>query len=228
MGGNSLGWPYSSGPVGRAHPVYLVDPVGAAGRSVQTRPLGGPDDLVGWFAEVLDGIAVAAAYVVGYSYGGWQALLSAIRTPARVAGMTLLDPAAFRTATARHLAWAIACGMGLHCPPPVRRVLARWLHTDSINRPERILAAVAGTYLYRQALPPMVPLTDEELAEVKAPTLMLFGAHSTMHDSAAVARRLARLLPAAEVELLPGTGHSLALDLPDLVNARILEHAARF
>jgi hypothetical protein len=26
---------------------------------------------------------------------------------------------------------------------------------------------------------------------------------------------------------VPGTGHSIALDVPDLVNARILEHAAR-
>lgn len=227
MGGNALGWRFSAGPVGAAHPVYLVDPVGAAGRSVQTRPLDGPGDLADWLAEVLDRIGAPAAYLVGFSYGGWQALWSAIRTPERVAGMTLLDPAAFRTARPGHFAWAIACGIALHCHPSVRRLLARWLHTDSVNRPEHILPAIAGTYLYDQALPPMVPLTDEELGAVACPALMLFGRHSTMHDSAAVARRLARVVPAAEVEVVPGTGHSIALDVPDLVNARILEHAAR-
>jgi pimeloyl-ACP methyl ester carboxylesterase len=164
---------------------------------------------------------------VGFSYGGWQALLAAIRIPERVTGMTLLDPAAFRRATLRHYAWALACGIGLHCRPSVRRHLARRLHSDSINRPDDIMAAIAGTYLFEQALPPMAPLTDEELATITTPTLMLFGAHSTMHDSAAVSRRLAQVMPAAEVELVPGTGHSIALDVPDLVNARILEHAAR-
>jgi pimeloyl-ACP methyl ester carboxylesterase len=227
MGGNALGWIHSSGPIGAAHPVYLVDSIGGAGRSVQTGPLEGTDDLTSWLAQTLDGIGAPTAYLVGFSYGGWQALLAAIRIPERVTGMTLLDPAAFRRATLRHYAWALTCGIGLHCRPSVRRHLARRLHSDSINRPDDIMAAIAGTYLFEQALPPMAPLTDEELATITTPTLMLFGAHSTMHDSAAVSRRLAQVMPAAEVELVPGTGHSIALDVPDLVNARILEHAAR-
>ncbi|KAB8196585.1 alpha/beta fold hydrolase [Nonomuraea phyllanthi] len=227
MGGNSLGWLHTSGPVGAAHPVYLVDPVGAAGRSRQTRPLTGPADLNTWLAEVLDGIGAPVAYLVGFSYGGWQSMLAAISIPERVAGMTLLDPAAFRTATLRHLAWGVACGIGLYSPPWLRRPMARLLHTDSVNRPGDIMAAIAGTYLFEQALPPMVPLTDEQLAAITTPALVLLGKHSTMHDSPAVARRLVRLVPAAEVEVVPGTGHSIALDLPDLVNSRILAHAAR-
>ncbi|MET7463767.1 alpha/beta hydrolase [Nonomuraea sp. NPDC005501] len=227
-GGNSLGWIHTSGPVGAAHPVYLVDPVGAAGRSVQTRPFDGPGDLTGWLADVLDGIGAPAAYLVGFSYGGWQALHAAIRMPERVAGTTLLDPAAFRVAGLRHYAWGFACGLGLHAPPWIRRPLARLIHTDSINRADELLmVAISGAYLYEQGLPPMVPMTDEELAAVTVPSRFVFGAHSTMQDSAAEARRLARLVPSAEVELVPGSGHSVAFDVPDLVNARILEHAGR-
>jgi pimeloyl-ACP methyl ester carboxylesterase len=111
-------------------------------------------------------------------------------------------------------------------PPLLRRPLAKLLHSDSINRPEDIEVAVSSTYLYQGAQPAMVPLTDTELAKVTAPTRILFGKHSTMHDSAAVKRRLSRVLPAADVELVPGTGHAIALDVPDLVNARILEHTA--
>ncbi|MEU4722800.1 alpha/beta hydrolase [Nonomuraea dietziae] len=226
MGGNSLGWIHASGPVAARHPVYLVDPLGTAGRSVQTAPLRDTKDLAEWIRQVLDGIGVPRVYLVGFSYGGYMSLVQAIHTPQRVAGMTLLDPAAFRVATPTHLAWGVGCGIGLLLPPLLRRPLARLLHSDSINRPEDVKVAVFGTYLYQGAQPAMVPLTDAELAKVTAPTRILFGKHSTMQDSAAVKRRLSRLLPAAEVELVPGTGHAIALDVPDLVNARILEHAA--
>ncbi|MFD9940435.1 alpha/beta fold hydrolase [Nonomuraea sp. NPDC059023] len=227
MGGNSLGWRYSSGPVGAAHPVYLVDPLGAVGRSAQTRTLAGRNDIVRWLTETLDGIGAPAVYLVGFSYGGWQSLLTAIHAPERVAGMTLLDPAAFRVADLRHYAWAIACGLGLYLPSPLRRALAGMLYTDSVNRPGDMRTAVFGSYVYETALPAMVPLTDAELAAVSVPTHILFGAHSTMQDSAHEARRLARVLPSAEVELVPGTGHSIALDVPELCNSRILRHAAR-
>ncbi|MET9340328.1 alpha/beta hydrolase [Nonomuraea sp. NPDC003804] len=130
-------------------------------------------------------------------------------------------------ATARHYAWGFACGIGLYSPNWIRRPLARLLHTPSLHRADDILPAIAGTYLFEQALPPMVPLTDDELAAISTPTRVLFGKHSTMQDSAAEAERLRRLLPAVEVDVVPGTGHSIALDVPDMVNDRILEHAAR-
>ncbi|MGN9846744.1 alpha/beta fold hydrolase [Nonomuraea sp. H19] len=227
MGGNSLGWIHASGPVGAHHPVYLADPLGTAGRSDQTAPLRDTKDLADWIRQVLDGIDVPRVYLVGFSYGGYMSLVQAARTPERVAGMTLLDPAAFRVAGLTHYAWGFGCGIGMQLPPLLRRPLAKLLYSDSINRPEDVRVAISGTYLYKGAQPAMVPLTDDELAVVTAPTRILFGKHSTMQDSAAVARRLARVLPAAEVELVPGTGHAIALDVPDLVNARILEHAAK-
>ncbi|MBT2232633.1 alpha/beta fold hydrolase [Nonomuraea sp. NEAU-A123] len=226
MGGNSLGWIHACGPVGARHPVYLVDPLGTAGRSHQTAPLRDTKDLAHWIREVLDGIGVPHVYLVGFSYGGYMSLVQGIHTPERVAGMTLLDPAAFRVAGFSHYAWGIGCGIGMLLPPLLRRPLAKLLYSDSINRAEDVKVAITGTYLYEGGQPAMVPLTDDELGAVTAPTRILFGKHSTMQDSAAVARRLSQVLPAAEVELVPGTGHAIALDVPDLVNERILEHAA--
>ncbi|MER6946787.1 alpha/beta hydrolase [Nonomuraea sp. NPDC000554] len=226
MGGNSLGWIHASGPIGAHHPVYLVDPLGTAGRSDQTAPLRDAKDQALWIREVLDGIDAPRVYLVGFSYGGYMSLVQAMHTPERVAGMTLLDPAAFRVAGVAHYAWGFGCGIGMQLPPLLRRPLAKLLYSDSINRVEDVRVAISGTYLYEGAQPAMVPLTDDELAAISASTRILFGKHSTMQDSPAVARRLARVLPAAEVELVPGTGHAIALDVPDLVNARILEHAA--
>ncbi|MEV0616608.1 alpha/beta hydrolase [Nonomuraea sp. NPDC050404] len=226
MGGNCLGWFHASGPIGARHPIYLLDPLGTAGRSDQTAPLTDAGDQAAWLGEVFDGLGLPRVYLAGFSYGGYMALWQAIRTPERVAGMTLLDPAAFRVAGLPHLAWGLGCAITMMLPPPLRGPLARLLHSDSLNRAEEVKVGISGTYLYEGAQPAMIPLTDEELSAVKTPTRILFGKHSTMQDSAAVARRLARVLPAAEVELVPGTGHAIALDAPALVNARILDHTA--
>src|SRR5205085_5621249 len=56
IGGCALGWVYSVGPLSQTNPVYAVDPIGGAGRSVQTAPLRGVDDLAAWLIDLLDGL----------------------------------------------------------------------------------------------------------------------------------------------------------------------------
>ncbi len=50
---------------------------------------------------------------------------------------------------------------------------------------------------------------------------MLIGEHSSLYTPAEVARRLRRVLPAAQVEIVPGASHDLPAHSPDLVAERI-------
>lgn len=226
VGGCALGWVYSVGPLSQANPVYAVDPIGGAGRSVQTAPLRDVDDLVAWLIELFDGLDVSAAHLVGYSYGGWYALHTTLRAPDRVASLSLLESGGFAPIGVRHYLWGVATGLTLLGPPATRRLAARWLHTPALRRVEDLTVSVQATYQYRGQLPPMRPFSDEQLRAVAAPTLVLLGEKSSLHRSPLVKQRVEPLMPNATVEIVPAVGHSLPLDLPDQVNTRILRFTA--
>ncbi|MCZ2846768.1 alpha/beta fold hydrolase [Modestobacter sp. VKM Ac-2978] len=56
-----------------------------------------------------------------------------------------------------------------------------------------------------------------------APVQLLLGQRSALHDSAAVAERVRTVVPGWRVELVPGTGHALSIEAPELVVRRVLE-----
>ena len=54
-------------------------------------------------------------------------------------------------------------------------------------------------------------LDDDELAAIGCPALVLLGDREKIYDPAAAAERARRLLPAAEVSVIPGVGHLLGM-----------------
>ena len=76
------------------------------------------------------------AHLVGLSYGGWVAMNQALRAPARVASITLLDPAGLTRLDARFWWWFTISGLASLTPMPLRRHLARWLDSPAMLEPE--------------------------------------------------------------------------------------------
>ena len=64
-------------------------------------------------------------------------------------------------------------------------------------------------------------LDDGQLSSISAPTLILLGADSELHDADAVAQRLRAALPAASVEVVPDAGHSLSIEHAAAVGAKV-------
>lgn len=73
--------------------VYCIDMIGEAGLSAEVRPPLDDDSHASWLDDVMDGLGVARASVVGTSLGGWLALDYAARRPQRVEQLSLLCPA---------------------------------------------------------------------------------------------------------------------------------------
>jgi pimeloyl-ACP methyl ester carboxylesterase len=78
---------------------------------------------------------------------------------------------------------------------------------------------------FRRRLPAPPGFTDEQLRAVSVPVQVLLGERSALHDAQQVAARLATVLPRWRVEIVPGTGHALAIEAPQLVVERILGFA---
>lgn len=217
--GNGLTWHGFVEGLASDREVLAPDTIGAAGRSVQTAPLGRDEDFGAWFREVLDGVGVRRAHAVGESQGAWHAALVALHAADRVASLSLIEPNGVLTRTPwRSLVKMIALGAN----PTAKglRRMGEWLTPGVALRSEEVACARAALG-YRTGLGWARPLTDTELARLGVPTLAIFGAESVLSEPAASAARLSRHVPGAEVEIYPGAGHGVRGQVPREVAARI-------
>jgi len=61
----------------KTHPVYAFDALGDVGRSIQSAPLVSPVDQAVWVDETLAGLKLERVHLVGHSFGGSTAAITA-------------------------------------------------------------------------------------------------------------------------------------------------------
>jgi pimeloyl-ACP methyl ester carboxylesterase len=219
--GNALAWYRYIQPLARTRPVIAVDPLGEAGRSVQTRPIATGAEVGGWLTDVLAALGVERAHLVGSSFGGWTALEQQLAGGGRVTALNLVDPAGLAPLSGRFYRWVIFGGMAGMLPRGLRHRAARRLVNGTLREDVLMKLALAGRN-FRRRLPSPPGDTDDQLRAVPVPVQVLLGERSALHDSEAVAARLAEAVPAWRVEIVPDTGHALPIEAPELVIDRIL------
>ena len=147
--------------------------------------------------------------LVGNSYGGFVALDFTARHPALVSRLVLLDAPLMdhdfspefmdyveeeeRLREAGDLDGAVELNLAFWCPGVADRV--------------RPMAAEA---MLREG----TELPDPPLRQIQTPTLVAVGEHDKP-DFRAIAERLARELPNAELAVIPGAGHLPPLERPE-------------
>jgi len=170
------------------------------------------------------------ADVIGSSYGGLVAILLAIRHPDVVHSLVLAEPAAIgalagtplgdslratayasldpvRAMMARGDSTGAVAAFGdvtggpgsfSKLPPPVQQYLLR--HRGELARE---LAAPVDAWL------PVISCDD--LSRIRVPTLVMIGAHGQPLFGMA-SRVVARCIPGARLEMIPNSGHVIAVD----------------
>lgn len=186
---------------------YAVDLVGEPGSSAPTRPVLDSDAPARWLDDVLDGLGLTDTAMVGMSLGGWTALDYAIRRPGRVTRLVLLCPG----------------GIGRQTPGRMLRAMlplpfGAWGRRRSVTRvtgltgPEfaPVVDDLVRTFgLFRPRTERLPVFSDDTLAAVTAPVLLLVGQRDLMFDSEETAERARRRFPHASVHMLPGVGHAI-------------------
>ncbi|WP_280416220.1 alpha/beta fold hydrolase [Nocardia carnea] len=178
-------------------------------------PLGdgvaGIDVLVDDFLAVLDRFDIERVHLAGVSIGGMVAIRAAARAPERVSSLTVLCSAAvYEPQGWIERARAVRQG-GLE--PLVPFVMDRWFTAEFRRRDPEIVAAYAD--MLRSISPEAYAVGCDVLAaadvrgdlpRVSAPTVVVGGARdiATPPDEQ---RFIARSIPGAGLEILPGVGH---------------------
>jgi pimeloyl-ACP methyl ester carboxylesterase len=208
---------------------YALDTIFDAGRGSQTRLLRSRQDCASWIGDVLDGLGVDQTAMVGLSQGGWAAACAARFLPDRVTPLALLAPvgalAPFKLPywLAFRFPYLLPRGGAL---ARARRVFGsmRFLPDEAF-----IQQVALGSRHFRSQRPPVFPwpFSDEDLARVTAPTLLLVAGQETLYDPHRALERARRLLPNLESEVVPEVGHFVSAARPDLVDPRVVAFLSR-
>lgn len=197
---------------------------------------GASDPVDGGLEAVADRIAAALnalpvgekPILLGNGYGGFVALLTAIRHPKLADRLVLADcGAAFsepgRAAFRGMSAGADKGGLAAIADVAMRRLFApeyQALHPELISqRKERFLAVDRGTFHNACEALATLDLRDR-LASVRLPVLVLVGEMDEATPPA-MSKELAAGLPDAKLVVLPGCAHVPQLQAPDLFLAAI-------
>jgi pimeloyl-ACP methyl ester carboxylesterase len=215
-------WEANLAGLAKSRPVYAIDLIGEPGLSVQARPLTSDEDQAAWLAALIDGLPEQAFHVLGLSIGGWAALNLAAHRPAGVRSLVLLEPAA----TFGGITWkvvVVSLAAVLPMPRPVRRRLMSWIAGGADASEDDPVAALisSGMRDFATSLPRPGYPTDERIAGIDLPTLVIIGGRSIIHHPGKAAARARRLLRHGTVELWPEASHAVNGEFPERVETTV-------
>jgi 2-hydroxy-6-oxonona-2,4-dienedioate hydrolase len=202
-------------------------------------------------ADVLDGLGLDRAHLVGSSHGSYVAMLSAAASPDRV-GRTFhlgcpgfvedmalrgVDRLLLLPGVPRLFSRLPTSDRGMRS---ILRQLGHGVAVDAGSIPQPFidwsvalqrhtdtmgneLTSMGNMGTYRHGFAASLTIEPTLLATVRSPTYFLWGGRDPYGDEG-VARRLVDAMPSAELEMLPGAGHLCWLDDVDHAAAAISTH----
>lgn len=203
---NATAWIGDIEALSRHFRVYAVDTIGEPGRSVHNRPPWDGPAYADWLKDMLDGLQLEQAAVMGISQGGWTALKFASTYPHCVSKLLLLAPGGVMQPKASFFLRAIPLSL-----------FGRW-GAERTNRivfgkepismeAKEIMNTIMTHFIARKDFQPL--FTDEQLSCLTMPVLVIGGVEDALFPIPKMAERLDALLPHLTSLMLPGIGHVL-------------------
>jgi len=219
-------------PLAERHRLYAPDVVGQPGRSEQVRPSPKGDGHAFWMEDVLDGLGLERAPLVGLSYGAGLAVRTMGLAPERVLRAALVSPAGIAAGPVSRMLVEVAVPMLLYRLRPTKERLLRAAR-PLLTKPEdpvfapvvRQLGAVYRHLRLDAGLPRMA--TEEELRGFGGPVAVFASEEDAFFPARGVLQRVRQVFPnLALAELLEGCRHIPSKEGLGRVNERILAFLA--
>lgn len=230
-----------------AHAGYRAIAVDALGFGRSDKPGDAPYSLrlaADLYAALLDALGVGRAAVVAHSMGGKYALAMALTHPTRVASLALAATDGFVEASplTRMGGWPLVGAALLWLsarPAVVRTMLGAAFYAPQTNLSAEMLAraraALAGPDNRRSltAISRRYDATDlrrtglaARLGELRAPTLLVWGAADRVFPLETTGRAAAAAIPGARLAVIPRCGHFPHLEAPRQFGGLLLGYLA--
>jgi pimeloyl-ACP methyl ester carboxylesterase len=203
---NAVSWIGEAGTYSQYFRTYAVDIPGEPGRSAPNRPAWNGPAYAEWMEDLLNGLKISTASLLGLSQGGWTALKFATLHPERVEKLVLLTPAGVTPDKASFLFRAIFLSM---LGRRGAKVLNRYtLGKDEIGEEGELFMESIMTH-FKPRIGSLAKFNDEELIRLIMPVLLLGGAQDPIRNVPGIAARMSPLVPQLKVRIFPERGHVL-------------------
>jgi pimeloyl-ACP methyl ester carboxylesterase len=231
-GGSAMIWNHNIEPLSQHFRAYAVDVIGEMNKSEPTRPIRNHSDFKQWMTELMNGLQIQSAHIIGNSNGGFFTLETAYLLPKRTEKVVLISPAA---TFIQMWVWWLKLLIPAHMVAPLIHSESMvhnaydWLWQGFPRAPAyarlKDIAVVAGYPRYRPSINTFAPhvFSDAELRQIQAPVLLLIGDHEVIYNADQVIRRATRLVPNLRAEIVPNANHCAQYTAPEFVNHEILK-----
>jgi len=204
--------------------VYAPDTIGHPGKSAETRVSPRDCSYGQWVVDLLDGLGLEKAPMIGPSYGGGILLRTAAFAPERIAKAVLLVPASVAHGPLWPMLTGIVIPMLRYRLFPRRARLAGAVMPMFTEAPDgRLLDLIHHVYL-DVVLEPGMPktATRAELAGFAAPTLLLAAEKDIFFPASRVVPRAKEIIPnLVRCEVIRGSCHYPSQESIRLINGLI-------
>jgi pimeloyl-ACP methyl ester carboxylesterase len=203
---NAVSWVGDVAQYSSQFRVYAADLPGEPGKSAPNRPAWDGPGFAEWMEDILDGLKIQKASLLGISQGGWTALKFATRHPERVEKLVLLAPGGVMPTRRSFITKAIFFSMlGRRGGERINRMVVgkQAIHPEAVKFMNAIMthfkARIEKEYIF----------TAEELKRLGMPVMLLGGVDDALFPMKGVVNRLQQLVPGLTADLIPGMGHAL-------------------
>jgi pimeloyl-ACP methyl ester carboxylesterase len=205
---NAAAWMFNANLWSKTFRVYAVDMIGEAGFSVPSRPPLKTDAHALWLDDVLAGLGLSKAAIVGVSLGGWLALDYAIRLPDKVERLALICPAGIGRQKKFLLKALPLLLLGSWGKRRVREMVFGPMPRElpPAVQPLADLMGLIGRTI-RPRIVRIPRFANAKLRRLTMPVLAIVGGRDVLLDSDDTRRRLEHLTPQARVVFLPDARH---------------------
>ena len=178
------------------HRLYAPDIVGQPGKSAQVRPSSEGDGHAWWVEDILDGLGLERAPLVGISYGAGIAMRAMGYAPERVTRSALVVPSSIATGSIRRMLVEVMVPMLLYRLRPTRERMLRAARPLLTEPDEDFARELGAVYLHVRLdahLPRMA--TEEELKGFKDPVAIFSAENDPFFPGEPVLARAREIFP---------------------------------
>ena len=210
-------------PLARQYRLYAPDIVGQPGRSAQHRPSSKGDGHAFWVEDVMSGLGLERAPLVGLSYGAGVAVRAMGVVPERISRAALISPSAIATGSVARMLLEVAVPMLLYRLRPTTEHLLR-AAGPLMTEPEELAVRQLGVVYRDVRLDADLPraATAEELRGFTRSVAVFASENDVFFPAGSVLARARQIFPnLAHAECLEGCRHIPSRAAFEHVNERI-------